>query len=94
MLLQPFPRTSLEKMEHPPERTNAQDCRYIPLNDLAPGFGPPCPWLDMDSFYRTKTTLPPRRRKKGRGRAHGEERPKVDCLVLLFPSFFPAAFAR
>jgi len=53
MLLQPFPahpHVPDEKIEHLPWRTSAQDFRFIPLSDLAPGFGPPCPWLDMDYF--------------------------------------------
>jgi len=61
----------------------------LPLGSARHALG----WTWIPSIAQ-KTTLPPRRRKKGRGRAHGEERPKVDCLVLLFPSFFPAAFAR
>jgi len=51
MLLQPVPaltRLPNEKIETLTWRTNAQDFRFIPLSDLAPGFGPPCPWLDMD----------------------------------------------
>jgi hypothetical protein len=39
-----------EKIEPLTWRTNAQDSRFIPLSELAPGFGPPCPWLDMDYF--------------------------------------------
>jgi hypothetical protein len=58
MLLQPFPahtHSPDEKVEPLTWRTSAQDFRFIPLGDLAPGFGPPCPWLDMDYCYCTTT---------------------------------------
>jgi hypothetical protein len=91
MLLRPFPvRTHSpdEKIEPLTWRTNAQDFRYIPLSDLAPGLGPPCPWLDMDLLLLHGTASSPRLRisqtkdcaVKREGAAHrGGERPNVDC---------------
>jgi hypothetical protein len=84
MLLQPFPahtHSPDEKVEPLTWRTSAQDFRVIPLGDLAPGFGPPCPWLDMDYCYCTTTAETPWLRisqtracatKKGRAATTGE----------------------
>jgi hypothetical protein len=99
-LSRPHPLASRDNT-HLSWRTNAQDFRYIPLSDLAPGFGPPCPWLDMDYFYFVEAALPRgyafpgsgNAVQKGKGPLPRGGAAQCRLSVLLFSSFFPAALA-
>jgi hypothetical protein len=53
----PHPPASRE-IVHLSRRTCAQDFRSSPSVILPPGFGPPCPGLDMDYIYCVETTGP------------------------------------